>query len=313
MLMRNGPRAQRLAAALILTLVALATQVAAEGPQIWGEQDKDQAAVAIAREGAEHGVDLASQTAEETAKSLPIEDGEQDTSADEEAQPQTDIDEAASSAGHLLSDEVLVAGITGIAATGVGLLGFALVTRYISPKEALSNPQRAMLYGFIRATPGSHLKQLSEEFRMKTSSILWHVRKLEAAELVHSDRVNGYRVFYPVEGGVEIKRVSRAMTALHNGNARRIFESIERRPGTTPKHLASRLELNPGTVRWHLRKLRDCGLIEELVMEQGSQVFGTPLGRKALEVAMGHAPDAIPVTLTPRSATRRVAAAIPTE
>lgn len=190
-----------------------------------------------------------------------------------------------------MEQELLAAGLAGLLAAAVGAAGFALVTRYVSPKEALKNPQRAMLYGFIRATPGAHLKQLSEEFAMKTSSILWHIRKLEAAELVHSDRVNGFRVFYPVEGGIEVKRVSRAITALQNANARAIFEAIRRNPGSTTRTVSERLSLHGGTVRWHLRKLREHGLLEELVRDDGSRFFNTPLGDRAIETMMGRPVD----------------------
>jgi DNA-binding transcriptional ArsR family regulator len=188
----------------------------------------------------------------------------------------------------------LVAGLATVVASAIGLGSFALVTRYISPKEALKNPQRAMLYGFVRGNPGVHLKKLSEEFAMKTSSILWHIRKLESAELVRSERANGFRVFYPVEGGIEMKRVSRAITALQNPNARVLFEALERRGGASPSNLASRLTIHAGTVRWHLRKLRDFGLVEELVREDGSEFFATPLGRKALQTLVGVPVDAAP-------------------
>jgi predicted transcriptional regulator len=190
-------------------------------------------------------------------------------------------------------DTALVAGFATVLASVIGLGSFALVTRYISPKEALKNPQRAMLYGFVRGNPGVHLKKLSEEFAMKTSSILWHVRKLESAELVRSERANGFRVFYPVEGGIEMKRVSRAITALQNANARILFETLERRGGVSPGQLATRLAIHTGTVRWHLRKLREFGLIEELVRDEGSQVFATPLGRKALQTLVGTPVDSV--------------------
>lgn len=183
--------------------------------------------------------------------------------------------------------EVLVAGLATLVASVVGLGGFALVTRYVSPKEALKNPQRAMLYGFVRGNPGVHLKQLSEEFAMKTSSILWHVRKLESAELVRSERANGYRVFYPVDGGVEIKRVSRAITALQNRNARTLYEAVERVNGATPTQLSETLAMHGGTVRWHLRKLREFGLVEELIRDDGSTFFATPLGRRTLQTMLG--------------------------
>jgi DNA-binding transcriptional ArsR family regulator len=218
-----------------------------------------------------------------------------------EEQPAAPVDDAepgfADRVRDAFQDEVLVAGMATMAASALGLVGFALVTRYVSPKEALKNPQRAMLYGFVRGNPGVHLKKLSEEFAMKTSSILWHIRKLESAELVRSERANGFRVFYPVEGGIEMKRVSRAITALQNPNARILFETLERRGGVSPQQLAARLSIHAGTVRWHLRKLRDFGLVEELVRDDGSQVFATPLGRKALQTLVG-VPVEMPRPLT---------------
>lgn len=186
-----------------------------------------------------------------------------------------------------LGERMSMASLAGALATVVGLAGFMLVTRYVSPKEALKNPQRAMLYGYVRATPGCHLKQLSDEFGMKSSSILWHVRKLESADLVRSERANGYRVFYPVEGGVELRRVSRALTALQNQNGRRVFGHIESHPGASAPQISRSTGIHPGTVRWHLRKLRDFGLLEELVSDHASRFYTTPLGRRSLETLEG--------------------------
>lgn len=198
-----------------------------------------------------------------------------------------------------MMDEVTAFSIAALTAIALTVSGFALVTRYISPKEALKNPQRAMLFGFVKATPGVHLKQLSEEFGMKTSSILWHIRKLESAELVKSERVNGYRVFYPVEGGIEIKRVSRALAALQNDNALRIYQHIHNHPGAQAAPLADRLDMHGGTARWHLRKLRDHGLLDELIQEDGSRFYPTPLGNRALEAREGRPVDAPKATPRP--------------
>lgn len=210
-----------------------------------------------------------------------------------EATPEESREEGfATRIGELFSESRVVASI-GIAAIGLG--GALLVSRYMSPKEALKNPQRAMLYGFVRAQPGIHLKQLSDEFGMKTSSILWHIRKLESAQLVRSERANGFRVFYPVEGGVEIKRVSRAIASLQNENARRIFESIRTTPGSDTNGLAKRLSIHPGTVRWHIKKLRDFGVLEEISSEGASRFFATDLGGKALEAREGKPTTDLPV------------------
>ncbi|HEX2066966.1 MAG TPA: helix-turn-helix domain-containing protein [Candidatus Thermoplasmatota archaeon] len=187
-------------------------------------------------------------------------------------------------------DGLLMTGLAALAVSALGLAGFGLVTRYIPPKEALKNPQRSMLYGFVRGNPGVHLKKLSEEFGMKTSSILWHIRKLESAELVRSERANGYRVFYPTEGGVAVKNVSRAITALQNPNARALFEHVHSHPGRGVAEIGAALGMHVGTVRWHLRKLKEFQLVEELVRGEAVSYFATPLGHTSLQTLL-RSPD----------------------
>lgn len=184
-------------------------------------------------------------------------------------------------------NSVMVVSLLGLAAPLVGLAAFGLVTRYISPKEALKNPQRAMLYGYLKATPGAHLKQLSDEFGMKTSSILWHIRKLESAELVRSDRANGFRVFYATEGGVEARRLGRAMTVLQNENGAHIHQYIHKHPEMGIKQISEGVNIQASTVRWHVRKLKEFGLVEETSTEGLARFQGTVLGQKALQVLEG--------------------------
>lgn len=198
--------------------------------------------------------------------------------------------------------ELVVYGLAALAVTGVGVFGFAFVTRYIPPEEALKNPQRAMLYGFVRGNPGVHLKRLSDEFHMKTSSILWHMRKLDAAELVRSERANGFRVFYPTAGGVEARNVGRAVTAMQNPNAYQVFAALDARPAAAPTsaQLAESLRMHAGTARWHLKKLKEFGLVEEVPGPEGARYLPTPLGRKAFQslsgTSNGASPGGVPAT-----------------
>ncbi len=175
---------------------------------------------------------------------------------------------------------ITLAVTAGLAASSVA--GWLLASRYIDPKIALRNPQRSMLYGFVKGNPGVHLKQLSSEFRMKTSTVLWHVRKLEAADLIKSRKANGYRVFYPVSGGMEARQLSEAVTALSNENARTIFSFISQNPASPFRDVMARLPINAGTVRWHLKKLRKATLIEDAPEAGHGILRPTDLGLKAL-------------------------------
>lgn len=281
--------------ACLAAVVAAAAPVAATAPDLSDPGELVMTLREVAQRAAEDPV-----AAAEDPQGLvdPVLNPEEEGTAQPGAPVETKDPAFADRIRDAFEDELLVAGIATAVASLLGLAGFAFVTRYISPKEALRNPQRAMLYGFVRGHPGVHLKKLSEEFAMKTSSILWHVRKLEGAELVRSERANGYRVFYPVEGGIEIRKVSRAITALQNGNARVLFEAVERRPGASPSELATALHIHAGTIRWHLRKLREFGLVDELPDGATSKLFPTPLGKRALQTLLGAPVDRAPVPTT---------------
>jgi DNA-binding transcriptional ArsR family regulator len=193
----------------------------------------------------------------------------------------------------LFEEPAVTAAITASLLGTVGL-GFWYASRYIDPKIALQSPERSMLYGFVKGNPGVHLKQLSTEFRMKTSTVLWHVRKLESADLIRSKKANGYRVFYPVSGGMEASKVSEAITALSNVNARTIFAFLAEHPEAPLRDVTDRLGINAGTVRWHLKKLRRAGLLDE-AFDRSLRV--TELGVKAWNQLQGSPSTQVPVVL----------------
>jgi Mn-dependent DtxR family transcriptional regulator len=197
----------------------------------------------------------------------------------------------------LLENPALTIGVTlGLIAAGAS--GWWLASRYVDPTVALRSPERSMLYGFIKGNPGVHLKQLSTEFSMKTSTVLWHVRKLEHADLIRSKKANGYRVFYPVSGGLEASKVSEAVTSLSNGNARSIFAFLAENPHAPLRDVTDRLGINPGTVRWHLKKLHKAGLLEE--MPQGG-IRVSELGVKAWNQLQGSPTAMVPVAVAPEA------------
>lgn len=203
--------------------------------------------------------------------------------------------------GSVLAENWAVTGVIAVGLVGAAVSGWVLASRYVDPKVALTNPQRSMLYGFVKGNPGVHLKQLSTEFRMKTSTVLWHVRKLEAADLVRSKKANGYRVFYPVTGGLEARQLGEAVTALSNQNARHIFEYISVHPGVAQRSLAGHLRINPGTVRWHLKKLRQAGLLQESGTARSLAYFPTEIGLKAFRQTLGQ-PQPVTTPIVPAPA-----------
>lgn len=188
----------------------------------------------------------------------------------------------------------------GLAAVALGALSAGGAwwyggARLTTPEEVLENEVRSNIYEYVRETTGAHLHQISEDLDLSTTNAVWHLRKLQEAGLVESKKFNGYRIFYPVEGGVEAQKLSIGVNVLGNDNARRIFEHLAREPGHHQRQIARSLDINHGTVRWHLRKMRKAEMVVETKKGNATKYFPTDLGREALTEIGGAVPEPEPV------------------
>lgn len=194
-----------------------------------------------------------------------------------------------------LAPSIPVYAVAGLALAGLGALAGAFFmggARFVTPAEVLENEVRAGIYGYLKQTVGANLKQVTDDLHLTTTNAIWHLRKLEEAGLIHSRRFNGYKVFYPAEGGIEARRLSLGKTALANANAQEVFQHVVAHPGTHQREIARALGVNHGTVRWHLKKLMDAELIVETRRGKASAYDPTPMGLQALRQVQGTAPTA---------------------
>lgn len=162
--------------------------------------------------------------------------------------------------------------------------------RFVTPSEVLQNSVRQRIYAYLKERVGANLKQVTDDLALTTTNAIWHLRKLEEAGLIHSKRFNGYKVFYPAEGGVEARRLSLGKTALANGNAQEVFEHVVANPGTHQREIARALGVNHGTVRWHLKKLMTAELLVETRSGKATSYEPTAIGLAALREVDAHKP-----------------------
>lgn len=204
-----------------------------------------------------------------------------------------DVERVGSGVGDALTSSWGLAAIAlgALSAGGAWWVGGARLT---TPEEVLQNEVRSNIYEYVSETTGAHLHQISEELDLSTTNAVWHLRKLQEAGLVDSKKFNGYRIFYPVDGGVEAQKLSIGVNVLGNDNARRIFEHLTREPGHHQREIARSLDINHGTVRWHLRKMRKAEMVVETKKGNATKYFPTDLGREALTEIGGAVPDPEP-------------------
>ncbi len=188
-----------------------------------------------------------------------------------------------------LTEGLVLAAVVTTVAIVVSLF-FLGGTKFITPENVLENDSRRAIYEFVQENPGTHLRATADALDLSTTNVLWHLRKLEDAELVNHKKFEGYKLLYPTEGGVEGKKQAIANAVLSNENASNVLEFILANPGAHQRQIARALDVNHGTVRWHLRKMNEAGLILQVEKEYTTQYYITELGNQALAEGYGDAP-----------------------
>jgi len=179
-----------------------------------------------------------------------------------------------------------------VGAVGVGIaawLAFQGGAKFVTKDNVLENDTREAIFELLQDKPGLHLRAISDELELSTTNVLWHLRKLKDADLVKGKKLEGYKVFYPVKGGQESQREAMASAVLRNENAKAILEYISTEPGAHQRAIARGLDVNHGTVRWHLRKMLKTDLVLEVEQNNAKQYYLTELGASVMgQPATGH-------------------------
>jgi len=173
--------------------------------------------------------------------------------------------------------------VWGLGAGGLGLAAVAGLLyylgvgglRHIDKHNVLEHPLRRSLLDAVEGSPGVHLRELASRHDTAVTNTQWHLRKLEMAGLVKTEKVQGRRLYYPTRGGVAAKEEALQNAAVQNPNAQRLLEFIQANPGSNQRRLADSLSMNPGTVRWHLRKMDGAGLVR--CIQDGAQTCYFPV------------------------------------
>lgn len=175
---------------------------------------------------------------------------------------------------------------------GLYFFGFGGL-RHVNKENVLEHPMRRSLLEMVSAEPGIHLRELASRHGTAVTNTQWHLRKLEQAHLVRTQKVQGRRLYYPVQGGVDSRERAVQNAAKRNPNAAQLVQYLELHPGSSQRALAAGLDMNPGTVRWHLRRLEQSGLLRTI--QEGSQTRYFLMSRSKPGDTAGSTPEPVGV------------------
>ena len=124
--------------------------------------------------------------------------------------------------------------------------------------QAESRPEQVL--AFIKAHPGTHLRQIKRELNLAMGVIQYHLYALEKERRITSRRRGLYKRFYPNlkfgEGQLEI------LDVLSQETERDILLFLIQNPNATQKELSEYVEISPASINWHMRRLSNSGLVE---------------------------------------------------
>jgi len=134
----------------------------------------------------------------------------------------------------------------------------------------LLNPIRRRIYEKVCESPGIHFFRLTSKLTISQGTLDWHLRKLEQEGFLSSMKFGGKRIFYPrMLSNVES---ARAFAALRLKTAQHIFRQVTNNPGISQQKIANAVGVHHETVRYHLTRFEEIGLVERY--RDGREVRG---------------------------------------
>jgi predicted transcriptional regulator len=135
--------------------------------------------------------------------------------------------------------------------------------RIINSGNVFDNTIRSKIYTCIKAKPGAYISEIVERMGLDRETIKYHIKTLEAQNKIEAYRESGKTRFFEnnfTYGEEEMKVIS----ALQNLTNQRIISDILTCKCNTNIALAHELKVSRATISWHMKNLREIGLITEI-------------------------------------------------
>ncbi len=134
--------------------------------------------------------------------------------------------------------------------------------------EVLAVRARKVLYDFVRASPGYHLREIARATNLSITLVDYHLRFLEKHELVTSAMDGEYKRFYPryAVGDAEARPALSEREKLALGFLRQrvplmVVSFLMEREAAHHKEVLGHVPVSASTLTHHLKKLANAGVV----------------------------------------------------
>ncbi|HUR69690.1 MAG TPA: helix-turn-helix domain-containing protein [Candidatus Thermoplasmatota archaeon] len=159
----------------------------------------------------------------------------------------------------------------GFALAALAGLGVLLYHR-IRPNAALENETRKVIFDSVCGTPGLGVHEISRTAGVSYSTATYHLERLLGAGMIVMTP-DGNKLCYYKNGGAFSESERKVLPLVKNEEAAKLFEAIVDSPGTYRAALAEKLGVTATTINWHLRRLREAGLVDETRQGRSAHLY----------------------------------------
>jgi len=136
------------------------------------------------------------------------------------------------------------------------------VIRRLKEDDVMANTTRQTILHFIEEQGVAYLREIERAVGSGIFGLMWHLQVLEDFGHIRHTRIGNYLVYYLREYSSMDPSSLELSFLLKNENARDIITLIMDHPGTYQAEIARALGLHHDSVRYHLRPMKEQGLIE---------------------------------------------------
>jgi DNA-binding transcriptional ArsR family regulator len=124
----------------------------------------------------------------------------------------------------------------------------------------LLHPFRRELYQVLCSNPGTYLLELVDILESPLGTLTWHLRILEREGLVKSIKFAGKRLYFPKM--LRSQEAEMAYLTMRSETAQKVFSFVVNNAGCYQEQMAESLGVHHDTVRWHVSRMEEVGLIK---------------------------------------------------
>lgn len=137
----------------------------------------------------------------------------------------------------------------------------------ISNNNIMELEIRRNIFNYILNNPGLHQRELSRIMKLPKSTLIHHLKVLTKQELITTSNLDGYqRIFINKEISTKEKEI---LHLIRQKLPQQILLYFIFRTACSQIELSEELEKKPSTISYHIKKLKEMDIIEEVPIKDG--------------------------------------------